>query len=382
MQGRLGALRLAGGSHRATCLSGPALSIPPLSGPAAALMSRLEGASAVGLVHLALPCDGHGIILTWSSEVTSVAEPSESASLLLESAVSSIGWWNPALRRAAAVTTNASVTTATGSAAAAAMTSADQAAAAVLPSLASAGISSPGTAPGGGVSFGASDSGPGGAAPPPSGLLPGHHHHRRCATSSSLSLATAQRAPDSLWDLVHLASSFVVDGVMFRFQGCHTQMVHDNLEVRSYLFSKTMPADRLTAEDIRWMASCWRDRIIVCTGRQGPPLPIINTFLEAGARAVIAPPPHGSPPLLDHPAFNSVLAASRAAAAVSGASPAVDSSSCTPAMGQALSAAAAAAVAVASAGAGRREDCLDDVEAWIGREDRVFGLAVDRKSVV
>ncbi|CAI6003024.1 unnamed protein product [Closterium sp. NIES-65] len=237
-----------GGSRRAVALS--------LSPPAAALMQRLQQAAGVGLVHLALPCDQSGFILTWSSEVMSVAEPSDSATRLLARAIDSIG----------------------------------------------------------------------------------------CC--------------------------FVVDGVLHRFMGCHTQILPGGMEVSTYLFSCTAPAVHLTEADIRWMASSWRDRIIVCTGKQGPPTALTEAFLDTGAKAVIAPPPAGSSSFPGHFALNAA-----AAAGASGMSPCVDS---------AYQGVVGLDLAAAAAGGdvgrlGKREAWLDDVEAWIGREDRVFGLAVEKE---
>lgn len=35
------------------------------------------------------------------------------------------------------------------------------------------------------------------------------------------------------------------------------------------------------------MVGAWRDRLIICTGRQGPPAAAVKAFLDAGAKAVI-----------------------------------------------------------------------------------------------
>ncbi|CAI5466949.1 unnamed protein product [Closterium sp. Yama58-4] len=355
-----------GGSRRAVALS--------LSPPAAALMQRLQQAAGVGLVHLALPCDQAGCILTWSSEVMSVAEPSDSATRLLARAIDSIGC-SPGLGSVnAAGSTSARLTAGSGSAGPVGVSAsgsgggsargisgtpsssgAPVTAAAAAAAAATAGGSAAAAATG--AAGGVRGAGPPGAAGGAGGGAGGGGRGGRGA---------GEKAPASLWELVHVASCFVVDGVLHRFMGCHTQILPGGMEVSTYLFSCTAPAIHLTEADIRWMASSWRDRIIVCTGQQGPPSALIDAFLDTGAKAVIAPPPAGSSSLPGYFA---------AAAAAGGMSPRVDAVY-QGAMGSDLAAAAAGGDLGRM---GKREAWLEDVEAWIGREDRVFGLAVEKE---
>ncbi|CAI7822704.1 unnamed protein product [Closterium sp. NIES-53] len=234
----------------------------------------------------------------------------------------------------------------TPSSSAAAVTAAAAAAVAASPAGGSAAAAA--TGGGGGVR----GVGPPGAAGGAGGGAGGGRGGRRAG----------EKVPASLWELVHVASCFVVDGVLHRFMGCHTQILPGGMEVSTYLFSCTAPAVHLTEADIRWMASSWRDRIIVCTGQQGPPTALINAFLDTGAKAVIAPPPASPSSLACHYASNPV-----AAAAASGMSPRIDLAY-QGAIGSDLAAAAAGGDSVRL---GKREAWLEDVEAWIGREDRV-----------
>ena len=53
------------------------------------------------------------------------------------------------------------------------------------------------------------------------------------------------------------------------------------------MFRRTLAAVHLTAEDVRWMVGAWRERLVVCTGRQGPPAAVVKAFVDAGAKAII-----------------------------------------------------------------------------------------------
>ncbi|KAL3687976.1 hypothetical protein R1sor_014285 [Riccia sorocarpa] len=93
----------------------------------------------------------------------------------------------------------------------------------------------------------------------------------------------------SLSSLVASCPRFMIVGGLPRFMGRHTQVLPDGQEVGSYLFRRTL----------RWMVGGWRNRIVICTGRYGPPAALVKAFLDSGAKAVITPsadPPEPSSP--------------------------------------------------------------------------------------
>lgn len=99
-------------------------------------------------------------------------------------------------------------------------------------------------------------------------------------------------------DLVARYPRFQLGDVLHRFIGRQTQVMADDQEIGAYMFQRTLPAVHLTPEDIRWMVGVWRERIIVCTGKYGPPSALVKAFLDSGAKAVIAP--SVDPPDLQH----------------------------------------------------------------------------------
>ncbi|KAL3698724.1 hypothetical protein R1sor_012800 [Riccia sorocarpa] len=95
----------------------------------------------------------------------------------------------------------------------------------------------------------------------------------------------------SLSSLVASCPRFMIVGGLPRFMGRHTQVLPDGQEVGSHLFRRTL----------RWMVGGWRNRIVICTGRYGPPAALVKAFLDSGAKAVITPsadPPEPSSPAM------------------------------------------------------------------------------------
>ncbi|XP_057536725.1 phospholipase A I-like [Amaranthus tricolor] len=90
-------------------------------------------------------------------------------------------------------------------------------------------------------------------------------------------------------DLVAYKPYFQIGCVVHRYIGRQTQVMEDDREVGAYMFRRTVPSMRLTAEDVPWMAGSWRDRIVISTGRFGLVKPLIKALLDSGAKAVICP---------------------------------------------------------------------------------------------
>ncbi|KAJ7541796.1 hypothetical protein O6H91_10G077200 [Diphasiastrum complanatum] len=111
---------------------------------------------------------------------------------------------------------------------------------------------------------------------------------RFCTRSRTKKRTPFQRI-SSLLDLVAEHPRFVWKGALHRFVGRHTQVLLDGQEVGAYLFRRTLAASHLTPEDVRWMVGAWRERIVICTGKYGPPPALVKAFLDAGAKAVISP---------------------------------------------------------------------------------------------
>ncbi|KAH7298485.1 hypothetical protein KP509_25G046000 [Ceratopteris richardii] len=100
-----------------------------------------------------------------------------------------------------------------------------------------------------------------------------------------------QLAPSRLTTIASLVAQFpkfFIGRILYRFIGRQTQVLADEQEVGAYLFQRTFPSIHLIAEDVRWMAGAWRDRILICTGKYGPPANLVKAFLDVGAKAVIA----------------------------------------------------------------------------------------------
>ncbi|KAK1304371.1 hypothetical protein QJS10_CPB11g01277 [Acorus calamus] len=92
----------------------------------------------------------------------------------------------------------------------------------------------------------------------------------------------------SVADLVSLRPCFEVGGVLHRYIGRQTQVMEDDQEIGAFMFRRTVPAIHLTSEDVRCMIGAWRDRIIICTGKHGPPPGLVKAFLDSGAKAVVS----------------------------------------------------------------------------------------------
>ncbi|XP_024394241.1 phospholipase A I isoform X2 [Physcomitrium patens] len=82
---------------------------------------------------------------------------------------------------------------------------------------------------------------------------------------------------------------FSVGGTLYSFMGRHTQVLADGQEVGAYIFRRILASVHLTPDDVRWMVGGWRDRLVLCTGKQGPPETLVKAFLDAGAKAVVVP---------------------------------------------------------------------------------------------
>ena len=117
----------------------------------------------------------------------------------------------------------------------------------------------------------------------------------------------------------------------------------------------------------------WRDRIIICSARSGPPQPIIDALLDCGARAVIAPPPS----LASLPAAASGLVSPRMATLPA---PLPSSSTATPLP---LIYPRASSQSRTSSGGVEGGRCGDrgnvNLDEWIVRHDTVFGLGVEKE---
>ncbi|XP_020257125.1 phospholipase A I [Asparagus officinalis] len=92
----------------------------------------------------------------------------------------------------------------------------------------------------------------------------------------------------SVSDLVAQWPKFQVGGVLHRYIGRQTQVMEDNQEIGAFMFRRTVPSVHLTSEDVRWMVGAWRERIIIFTGRCGPPSNLLKAFFDSGAKAIIA----------------------------------------------------------------------------------------------
>ncbi|CAM6093593.1 unnamed protein product [Calypogeia fissa] len=183
--------------------SSPTTGPRQLYGPVSSLYEKLQTSPQVGVVHLAMHSDLTGLIISWKSDIISVAEPGEMAEAFLQSVVGSM---------------------------------------------------------------------------------------RMCISSKP----GKKRGPhllkfSTLSELVASYPRFILGGALHRFMGRHTQVLSDGQEVGSYLFRRTLPAQHIVPEDVRWMVGAWRDRIVICTGRFGPHAALVKAFLDGGAKAVIAP---------------------------------------------------------------------------------------------
>ncbi|MCO5598027.1 hypothetical protein L7F22_052116 [Adiantum nelumboides] len=89
-------------------------------------------------------------------------------------------------------------------------------------------------------------------------------------------------------NLVAEFPKFFIGRTLYRFIGRQTQILADEQEVGAFLFQRTFPSTHLNADDVRWMAGAWLDRILICTGKYAPPANLIKAFLDVGAKAVIA----------------------------------------------------------------------------------------------
>ncbi|XP_038690686.1 phospholipase A I isoform X2 [Tripterygium wilfordii] len=90
-------------------------------------------------------------------------------------------------------------------------------------------------------------------------------------------------------DLVRCRPYFQVGNIVHRYMGRQTQVLEDDQEIAAYMFRRTVPSMHLTPDDVRWMVGAWRDRIIICTGTDGPAPSLVKAFLDSGAKAVICP---------------------------------------------------------------------------------------------
>nr|XP_011459972.1 PREDICTED: phospholipase A I isoform X5 [Fragaria vesca subsp. vesca] len=112
-------------------------------------------------------------------------------------------------------------------------------------------------------------------------LLSNMRNHRKKAGSSLSNISTVS-------DLVAYKPCFQLGCIVHRYMGRQTQVMEDGQEIGAYLFRRTVPSIHLTPDDVRWMVGAWRDRIIICTGTNGPTPTLIKAFLDSGAKAVIS----------------------------------------------------------------------------------------------
>ncbi|KAM5588647.1 phospholipase A I [Rosa sericea] len=112
-------------------------------------------------------------------------------------------------------------------------------------------------------------------------LLSVMRNHRKKAGSPLSNISTVS-------DLVACKPIFQLGCIVHRYMGRQTQVMEDGQEIGAYLFRRTVPSIHLTPDDVRWMVGAWRDRIIICTGTNGPTPTMIKAFLDSGAKAVIS----------------------------------------------------------------------------------------------
>ncbi|XP_050368574.1 phospholipase A I isoform X3 [Argentina anserina] len=112
-------------------------------------------------------------------------------------------------------------------------------------------------------------------------LLSIMQNHRKKGGSPLSNISTVS-------DLVAYKPCFQLGCIVHRYMGRQTQVMEDDQEIGAYLFRRTVPSIHLTPDDVRWMVGAWRDRIIICTGTNGPTPTLIKAFLDSGAKAVIS----------------------------------------------------------------------------------------------
>ena len=78
-----------------------------------------------------------------------------------------------------------------------------------------------------------------------------------------------------------------VQGILHTLAGKHVQKTDTGESTTAYLFQRTIPMDYLDASTSRELFGVWRGKIIVsqCT----PPFRLVEAWLEAGAKCVVAP---------------------------------------------------------------------------------------------
>ncbi|CEF98287.1 Patatin/Phospholipase A2-related [Ostreococcus tauri] len=78
-----------------------------------------------------------------------------------------------------------------------------------------------------------------------------------------------------------------VQGILHTLAGKHVQKTDTGESTTAYLFQRTIPMDYLDASTSRELFGVWRGKIIVsqCT----PPFQLVEAWLEAGAKCVVAP---------------------------------------------------------------------------------------------
>eukprot|EP00850_Spirogloea_muscicola_P002821 SM000011S18999 [mRNA] locus=s11:273180:281253:- [translate_table: standard] len=159
------------------------------------LQDRLQASAHLGVVHLALHCDGNSLIIRWQSDMLAIAEPGEAAHQFVAQALGS-----------------------------------------------------------------QADSRTG--------------RHLDCA---------------SVAELVAQSTDIHIGCTLHKFMGRNTQ------EVGSYLFQRIFPSERLSPFEVWSMVGAWRDRVVVFSSPNGGlSKELIDAFLEAGARAVVAEPASGT----------------------------------------------------------------------------------------
>ncbi|KAL3700629.1 hypothetical protein R1sor_018651 [Riccia sorocarpa] len=233
-----------------TLLSPP--SSPPkgpreLTGPVFALQDKLRTSPQLGIVHLALHSDQIGLIMSWKSDIISVAEPGEMAEGFLQTVVANmrIGVTGKARKkRDSQLPKFSSFSSLVASCPRFMIVGGLHKASLILSFVWKSDIISVAE--------------PGEMA---EGFLQTVVANMRIGVTGKARKKRDSQLPkfSSFSSLVASCPRFIIVGGLHRFMGRHTQVLPYGQEVGSYLFRRTL----------RWMVGGWRDRIVICTGSPG-----------------------------------------------------------------------------------------------------------------
>jgi hypothetical protein len=107
------------------------------------------------------------------------------------------------------------------------------------------------------------------------------------STIADLFLEKAAMGYYSLSELTESESHVEVQGVLHTFAGKHVQVRESGERTSAYLFKRTVPLEYLDETTSRKLFSLWRGKLIVSQSPLPPEL--ARTWLEAGAKCVVAP---------------------------------------------------------------------------------------------